>query len=89
MSQAFQRNLTVWQTKFKALEDQFQGFKQAKDGELAEVKEQLRDVMFYLEAQKQIAESADRDEIAEGHIVIGEPSKPASDSKSRRRRKHR
>nr|CAD7575745.1 unnamed protein product [Timema californicum] len=88
MSQAFQRNLTVWQTKFKALEDQFQGFKQAKDGELAEVKEQLRDVMFYLEAQKQISESADRDEIAEGHIVIGEPSKPASDSKSRRRRKH-
>jgi hypothetical protein len=33
--------------------------------------------MFYLEAQKQISESADRDEIAEGRIVIGEAAQPS------------
>jgi len=60
---------------------------------LADVREQLRDVMFYLEAQKQISESADRDEIAEGRIVIGEaaqPSTPVTGSgKKDRRRRHR
>jgi len=49
--------------------------------------------MFFFDAQKQISESADRDEIAEGRIVIGEsaqPSPPATASgKKDRRRRHR
>ena len=48
--------------------------------------------MFFLEAQKQISESADRDEIAEGRIVIGEaapPSTSATTGKKERRRRHR
>jgi hypothetical protein len=49
--------------------------------------------MFFLEAQKQISESADRDEIAEGQIVIGESAQASSHTtasgKKDRRRRHR
>ncbi|XP_063241292.1 BRCA1-associated protein [Bacillus rossius redtenbacheri] len=88
MSRALQQNLATWQTKFTSLEQQFHEFKDAKEKELLDVKEQLRDVMFFLEAQKQISQSEDREEIAEGRIVIGEPSANPSGSKTRRRRKH-
>jgi BRCA1-associated protein len=93
INRALQQNQTAWQSKFQALEKEFNGYKIDKDKELADVREQLRDVMFYLEAQKQISESADRDEIAEGRIVIGEaaqPSTPVTGSgKKDRRRRHR
>lgn len=52
--------------------------------ELAEMKEQLRDVMFYFEAQKQIAASELQGEIADGQIVMPEPS---AQSKNRRKRR--
>jgi hypothetical protein len=49
--------------------------------------------MFFLEAQKQISESADRDEIAEGRIVIGESAQPSptatGSGRKDRRRRHR
>ncbi|KAK7595152.1 hypothetical protein V9T40_001585 [Parthenolecanium corni] len=52
--------------------------------ELADMKDQLRDVMFYFEAQRTIANSSEREEIAEGTIVISES--PASTSKPKQRR---
>lgn len=44
-----------------------------KDGAIAELQEQLRDVMFYLEAQQQIEHLPPeaRSEIQEGQINIG------------------
>lgn len=58
--------------------------------ELLDVKEQLRDVMFFLEAQKKIEESAEREEIAEGRIVLGDPAQPETSKLGKhRRRKHR
>lgn len=51
------------------------------------MKEQLRDIMFYFEAQKKIAESEQRDEIAEGTIVIADTPASGSKSKTRRTRK--
>ncbi|XKL64318.1 hypothetical protein PGB90_004404 [Kerria lacca] len=84
---ALQMNQVTWQNKFNALENEFKEYKKNKELELTELKEQLRDVMFYFEAQKKIAESSDREEIAEGTIVIAES--PASTSKSKRRSKKR
>ncbi|XP_049768273.1 BRCA1-associated protein isoform X1 [Schistocerca cancellata] len=95
MGKALRENQAAWQDKFQQLEKQFSTYREEKDKELAEVREQLRDVMFYLEAQKQISESSDRDEIAEGQIVVPEPSTAASRGGStagrhgRHRRKHR
>lgn len=48
------------------------------------MKDQLRDVMFYFEAQRTIAQSSEREEISEGTIVISES--PASTSKPKHRR---
>uniref|UniRef100_A0A673YMG5 BRCA1-associated protein n=1 Tax=Salmo trutta TaxID=8032 RepID=A0A673YMG5_SALTR len=49
-----------------------------KDGVIAELQEQLRDVMFYLETQQQIGLPPEtRTEIQEGHINIGAAATPA------------
>ncbi|KAK6629916.1 hypothetical protein RUM43_003737 [Polyplax serrata] len=91
IGKALQQNQTVWQAKFTNLESQFKDFKEMKDQELSELKDQLRDVMFFLEAQKQIEASDAKDEIAEGKIVISERPKNGSglNSGKQRRRKNR
>lgn len=45
--------------------------------------------MFFLEAQKQISESEHRDEIAEGHVTIGEGSQSSTSKSARRGKKQR
>lgn len=54
------------------------------------MKEQLRDVMFFFEAQNQIEQSEFKEEISEGQIVVpaSPPGAGASGGKGRRR-KHR
>lgn len=55
-----------------------------------DLKEQLRDIMFFLEAQKQIEASDAKDEIAGGKIVIAEPAKSRNTvSGKQRKRKDR
>ncbi|XP_067015276.2 BRCA1-associated protein isoform X2 [Anabrus simplex] len=87
MSQALRQNQHEWQKKFSGLEKQFADYKATKDKELQDVREQLQDVMFFLDAQQKISESADRDEIAEGRIVIGEAPQTAASGRGHRRRK--
>jgi len=55
------------------------------------VKEQLRDVMFFFEAQNQIEQSEYKDEISEGQIVMPTtpPTGPGASGGKGRRRKHR
>ncbi|XP_054276421.1 BRCA1-associated protein-like [Macrosteles quadrilineatus] len=84
MSKAMQANQSAWQKKYSELEDKFNCFKSEKDKEISELKEQLRDIMFYFEAEKQVMASEQKDEIAEGHIVVGEPS---SGNRAKHRRK--
>lgn len=89
LSGALTQNQGSWQNKFTALETQFKQYQSEKDKEINELKEQLRDVMFFLEAQKQISESADREEIAEGIVTIGEGPQTSSSKSSRRGKKQR
>ena len=74
LRKALELNQTSWQIKYKTLQDELS----AKEAEITDLKEQNRDLMFFLEAQKQIDESVDRDEIATGRIVI--PSSPKSEN---------
>lgn len=85
MSKAMQDNQSVWQKKHSELESKFSSYVAEKDKELSDLKEQLRDIMFYFEAEKQIKASDQRDEIAEGQIVVGESSS-ANKTKHRRKR---
>lgn len=74
MSKAMQDNQSAWQKQYSELEGKFNSYKYEKDKEINDLKEQLRDIMFYFEAEKQVMASDHRDEIAEGHIVVGESS---------------
>ncbi|KAL0274634.1 UNVERIFIED_CONTAM: hypothetical protein PYX00_002721 [Menopon gallinae] len=90
ISRALLQNQTEWQTKYNYLEKQFKEYKESKEEELFELKDQLRDIMFSLNVQQQLEASDVKDEIAEGTIFVGDPSpkaETAHSSKSRRRKR--
>ncbi|XP_037951106.1 BRCA1-associated protein [Teleopsis dalmanni] len=90
ISKALQTNQSSWQSKFHSLEKEYQEYRVAHEAELAAVKEELRDVMFYMSAQSQIANSELKDEIETGQVVVPEQeAKPTGSSKAQRRKKHR
>ncbi|XP_054747900.1 BRCA1-associated protein [Anastrepha obliqua] len=86
-SKTLQINHSSWQTKYATLENQYKEYKEAREAELNDVKEQLRDIMFYMQAQSKIAESDMKDDIVGGTVVVPEVD-AASTSTGRRRKKH-
>jgi BRCA1-associated protein len=79
-SKTLQLNHTTWQTKYANLEKLYQ----EKEQEVIELKEQVRDLMFYMEAQSTISKSDFKEEIVEGAVTVGENS---SAKKNRRKKK--
>ncbi|XP_052901509.1 BRCA1-associated protein isoform X1 [Anopheles moucheti] len=61
-----QANQVTWQTKFATLEKQCS----EKEQEIIELKEQVRDLMFYMEAQNTIAGSELKSELVDGTVVL-------------------
>lgn len=70
-SKTLQLNHSSWQTKYSELEKLYQ----EKEKEVVDLKEQVRDLMFYMEAQNTISKSDLKDEIAEGSVTIAEAKK--------------
>lgn len=64
-------NQSSWQTKFSALEKKCS----EKEVEVTELKEQVRDLMFYLEAQNKIANSELKDELAGASLEVPKATK--------------
>ncbi|XP_072024584.1 BRCA1-associated protein-like [Amphiura filiformis] len=62
-----------WQEKLNAMETKLDEDSKKKDAEIHDLKEQLRDVMFFLDAQQKINETSEdtRQEIQEGQILVG------------------
>ncbi|KAL1453831.1 hypothetical protein WDU94_010142 [Cyamophila willieti] len=90
MSAALRQNQKDWQVKVNKLETEMKTLREEKQKETAELKDQLRDIMFYLEAQNTIAKADNTGEIQEGHVIVGEPAAATSQSgvnKPRRRKK--
>lgn len=85
LRKALQLNQTSWQVKYKKLENELSELKAAKETEIIDLKEQIRDLMFFLDAQKQIEKSVDRDEIATGRIVMPPSPNSGKPSGSRER----
>ncbi|KAG5682745.1 hypothetical protein PVAND_012078 [Polypedilum vanderplanki] len=79
-SKTLQLNHNSWQTKYSNLEKLYK----EKEQEVIDLKEQVRDLMFYMEAQNTISKSELKDEIAEGSVTIGETS---GNGKNKNRRK--
>ncbi|CAG5135763.1 unnamed protein product [Candidula unifasciata] len=82
-------NQQHWQTRVTALEGKLKDLTEKKDQEITELKEQLRDVMFYLEAQQKLANSTgvSQEEIQGGQVIVGAAAAPShSGKKSRKKR---
>lgn len=83
LGKALRTNQAQWQTRVTSLEQRLDAKTQQSDQEIKDLKEQLRDLMFYLEAQNMIAKSDHREEIATGSITVG----PANEEKKKKKKK--
>jgi len=72
MNESLRRNQSDWQERTKRAEVKAAVLEKQKDAEIQDLKEQLRDLMFYMEAQNKIAESPMRSEIEGGEVVLTE-----------------
>lgn len=88
---ALRTNQRDWQRRYSSLEQQHRQLREEHEREVTELREQIRDLMFYIDAGRAIADSADKDEIAAGTVTVGPPQVTASEqsNKSRRARRKR
>lgn len=88
MIKALRSNQSEWEKKCAQLEKKFQNYQTDKESEIRNLKDEIRDLMFYMEAQSVVANSNLKDEIQDGTIKIGDaPSTAASGSSKRGRGK--
>ncbi|XP_076452554.1 BRCA1-associated protein-like [Babylonia areolata] len=73
LNRCLRDNQQLWQQRVDALETSVRDLSTSKDKEVEELREQLRDVMFYLEAQEKLAATSDvsQEEIQEGQVIVG------------------
>ncbi|XP_074593828.1 BRCA1-associated protein [Brevipalpus obovatus] len=86
ISKCLGENQELWSKKLQETEKQLRSLIEKKDQEISELKDQVRDLMFFLEAQNKLKDvaGATEDEIKDSHVVVG--SSPST-SKPRRSRK--
>ncbi|EDV91293.1 GH14868 [Drosophila grimshawi] len=84
LSKALQNNQSSWHQKYKNLEVQYNEFKHSHDKEVTDLKEQLRDVMFFLDTQQKMANTE-----LSGSTITGVMDKdpPSSSRRGNRRNK--
>nr|CAI5841998.1 unnamed protein product [Callosobruchus analis] len=75
LGKALRNNQQQWQGKITKLEESLDELRVTKDKEIADLKEQVRDLMFFIDAQRIIEKSDDKEEIASGTVTIGEAPK--------------
>lgn len=90
LNKSLRDNQGEWQTKLKRTEIELNVTKEVKDKEINDLKDQVRDLMFFLEGRDKIEGSEMKDEIQEGNIVVAEtPEQPTrKTSKGGKKRKN-
>lgn len=90
MIKALRSNQSGWETKCSQLDEKFKKYQTEKETEIIDLRDEIRDLMFYMEAQNAVANSQLKDEINETSITISPPSNTsgASGSKKGRRKKN-
>ncbi|XP_013780063.1 BRCA1-associated protein-like [Limulus polyphemus] len=89
MNKCLRQYQQQWQDKLKDTEHHLMELKENKEKEITDLKDQVRDLMFYLEAQEKLQHVSEttRQEIEEGQIVVGATGQShSSNSRHRRRR---
>jgi BRCA1-associated protein len=82
LGKALRNNQQQWQNKLAKLQEETE----SKDKEIAELKEQVRDLMFFIDAKQVIEKSDEREDIAGGTITVGaEPARPKSKKGKKKR----
>lgn len=89
LNKCLSENQKLWKDRVGVLEKKIDVTIQQKEQEMKELQEQVRDLMFYLETQKKIADSPEdtRQEIQEGHLVVTQGAVGSSVTPSRKQRK--
>lgn len=85
LGKAMRSNQQQWQNKIKSLEENFAETMKVNSAEIAELKEQVRDLMFFIDAKNTIEKSEMKDEIASGSVTVGNAAPKTT--KHRRRKK--
>lgn len=83
---ALRANQVDWQQRQTKLETKLLNLRTEKDREIEELRDQIRDLMFYIDAGKKIADSADRDDIAGGTVTVGPPASTEQNDNYKQRR---
>jgi len=70
-----EKNQSMWKQKIQETEEKFKQtqIEAAKDEKIRELEEQVRDLMFYIEAQKELAAKS---EFVDGQVVVVPSSSP-------------
>lgn len=89
VADAYRTNQSEWQSKYQSADTRLKELQTAKEAEIVDLKEQIRDLMFYMEAQNTIEKSELRDEISEGSLVVvpGPSESPAAKLKAKTNRR--
>lgn len=84
-------NKMLWEKRVGTLETEMKEFTASKDKELQELRDQLRDVMFYVEAQGtlQKAEGVSQEEIRDSHVIVGAASETSTQNRKTRKKPQR
>ena len=89
-------NQEIYQSKLSSIEESMKKTNQEKDAEIKELQSQLRDIMFYLDAQNKMSENKDvtNEEIQDSQMIIqqnadeGASASASARMANRRRRKN-
>ncbi|XP_064612632.1 LOW QUALITY PROTEIN: BRCA1-associated protein-like [Liolophura sinensis] len=89
MNKGLLENQQAWQKRVNSLETKVQELTASKEEEIEELREQLRDVMFYLEAQQKLSSTKEvsQTEIQEGQIIVGAAAEESPSPRGKRGRK--
>ncbi|CAK9294923.1 unnamed protein product [Gordionus sp. m RMFG-2023] len=78
INKSLAQNQELLKGELSRLENKMKESVESKDGEIRELQEQMRDIMFHFNAQSQISASELNSEIQEGTLII--PNEPPRDS---------
>lgn len=91
LNKCLSSNQEAYQNKLTKLEENLKKLSNDKDNEIQDLKAQLNDIMFYLDAQNKISQVKDvsKEEIEQSHMVIQQDEAAGVSKKTNNRRRKR
>jgi BRCA1-associated protein len=95
MNEQLRQNQNYFQVEMQKLKEEFDNAMKTKNQEIDELKDQLRDLMFYIDGQQKLKEMTDLsvDELESSQVTVNSPtnamasSTPTTNSGKSRRKK--